>query len=677
VLQCSGSSSGSSRDMAIELTNDMAAISGLRGIDARLIAEYRRAISGARVVSFDVFDTLIHRRVYRPTDLFDVLAAVLKNNDLGMMRPEIALAFSKKRVKAESEARIRLIATQGTPEVTLDEIYDALTEILGLTPEQREYLKSLELELERRFCYGNPVMQEMFHSAAENGRQVVLCSDMYLPADVIHSLLKSCGYKAPYSLFLSSELRKSKHEGTVYREVARHLSVSPDSVVHFGDSPKADVEMAAKEGVRPTLFNYLSIVESGLRMNHGRPDTDPHVWALMTGAIRQELMRRDHDFWEDIGLQVFGPLLLGKILWVTSLARQDGIERMLFFARDAYLHRQVFQRYPELLGRDIELRYAYFSRAAILLPSFVDMPIDRVLHLFSGRATRSVGYHLHKLGMDPRHYLGEIRRAGFKSADESVPNGDVRMFRLLNSLWSNILLEAKRRRELPRRYVAECAEGATRLGIVDIGWTGNMQGGFSRLLQLVRTDYDIKGYYLGTFGMLPQNYLPRNVFRGYLVNENNPWELCESLINGGVELLEFALMAPHGTTLGYQEKDGAVAPILEENKDDEEIGALARKVQKGAMAFIDAALPVIIDTGLDAFVSLGWSDPFFRLVNSPTMEEAELLGEITHSDTASDTSRRLPLAEKLPENIAVKKGPRYREARERAYWKKAFDLRNS
>jgi predicted HAD superfamily hydrolase len=663
--------------MAIELADDTAAISGVRGINARLRAEYRRAISSARVVSFDVFDTLIHRRVYRPTDLFDILAAVLKNNDFGMMHPEIAQTFSRKRVKAESEARMRLVAEQGTPEVNLEEIYDVLTEILRLTPEQREYLKDLELDLEKRFGYGNPVMQEVFRSAAEDGRQVVLCSDMYLPADFINSLLKSCGYEAPHSLFLSSELRKSKHEGTVYREVARHLSVGPDVVVHFGDNPQADVEMAAKEGVKPTLFNYLSIVESGLRMNHGRPDTDPHVWSLINGTIRQELMRRDHDFWEDIGLQVFGPLFLGKILWVTSLARQDGIERMLFFARDAYLHHQVFQRYPGLLGQDVELRYAYFSRAAILLPSFVDMPIDRVWHLFSGRAMRSVGYHFQKLGMDPHHYLGEIRRAGFKSADEIVPNGDIRMFRLLNSLWSNILLEAKRKRELPRRYVAECAEGAKRLGIVDIGWTGNMQGGFSRILQLVRTDYEIKGYYLGTFGMLPQNYLPRNVFRGYLVNENNPWELCESLINGGVELLEFALMAPHGTTLGYQEEDGAVAPILEDNKDDEEVRALARKVQKGAMAFIDSALPIIMDTGLDAFVSLRWSDPFFRLVNSPSMEEAGILGDITHSDTASDTSRRLPLAEKLPENIAAKKGPRYREARERAYWKKAFDLRNS
>jgi predicted HAD superfamily hydrolase len=279
--------------------------------------------------------------------------------------------------------------------------------------------------------------------------------------------------------------------------------------------------------------------------------------------------------------------------------------------------------------------------------------------------------------MNPNQYLQQIRRAGYSSADEIVPNGDLRMFSLLNSLWNNILLEAKKRRPLPLRYVTELAEGVTRLGIEDIGWTGNMQGGFARLLQLTRTDFQISGYYLGTFGMLTQNYLPRNVFHGYLVNENEPWELCNSLINGGVELLEFALMAPHGTTLGYREENGRVTPVLEESKEDKTVQDLAQRVQKGALDFIDTVLPQILEMGIDSFISQRWADPFFRLVNDPSREEADMLGELTHSDTASDTSKRLSIAEKLPGNIIRERGERYHEARQRAYWKKAFDLRNT
>lgn len=643
-----------------------------------LLRHYSARLTEFKIVSFDIFDTLIHRAVHRPTDLFDTVAARLRHNEFGLMNPEIASNFAHKRIAAETEARERLIAAQGTPEVGLQEIYDVLAEHLELSPEQRQYLIEQELALEEQLCHPNPVMQLLFPLAGQNGRHVALCSDMYLPPDFIEKLLTKCGYIKPYTLLVSGDQRKSKHEGSMYHEVLKHFSVQPPDVIHFGDNAHADVKIAKKIGIQPEFFNYLQDrVEPRLRVPLQKPSADSHVWSLMTGSIRRRLMDKTYGFWEDIGLQVFGPLILGKILWMTQLARRHRIERMLFFARDAFLLHNVFQRYPALLGPQVELKYCYFSRAALLLPSFVDMPVDRVRHLFSGRATRTVGYHLNKLGINPHLFMAQIQRSGFRSIDEMVPNGDTRMFNLLNSLWPHILLEAKRKRSLPQRYVAGLAQGVTRLGIVDIGWTGNMQGGFSRLLQLMRTDFQINGYYLGTFEMLNQNYLPRNVYQGYLVNENEPLKLSDSLINGGVELLEFALMAPHGTTLGYREQDDQIVPVLENNKADQAIQELSQRVQSGALDFIDQVLPQVLAIGIDSFVSQRWADPFFRLVNNPSREEANLLGELTHSDTASDTSKRLYIAEKLPDTIIRKRGQEYREARQRAYWKKAFDLRNA
>ena len=643
-----------------------------------LLEHYTARLTKFKIVSFDIFDTLIHRAIHRPTDLFETLSARLRHNEFGLINPEIASNFAHKRIAAETEARARLMAAQGTPEVGLKEIYDVLVEHLGLSPDQQQYLIEQELELEEQFCHPNPVMQTLFRLAGQNDRHVVLCTDMYLPPYFIEKLLTKCGYFKPYTLLVSGDQRKSKHEGSMYHKVLKHFSVQPPDVIHFGDNAHADVKIAKKIGIQPEFFNYLQDrVEPRIRIPLQKPPQDGHVWSLMTGSIRRQLMEKTYDFWEDIGLQVFGPLILGKILWMTQLARRHRIERMLFFARDAFLLHNVFHRYPELLGPQVELKYCYFSRAALLLPSFVDMPIDRVWHLFSGRATRTVGYHLNKLGINPNLFMAQIEQAGFCSVEEVVPNDDMRMFNLLNSLWHHILLEAKRKRSQPLRYVAGLAEGVTRLGIVDIGWTGNMQGGFSRLLQLLRTDFQINGYYLGTFDLLTQNYLPRNTFHGYLVNENHPRVRYDNLINGGVELLEFALMAPHGTTLGYREQDGQIVPVLEDNKADQAVQKLAQRVQNGALDFIDRVLPQVLTIGIDSFVSQQWAAPFFRLVNNPSWEEANMLGELTHSDTASDTSKRLYIAEKLPDTIIRKRGKEYREARQRAYWKKAFDLRNA
>ena len=154
-----------------------------------LLRHYTAKLTKFKIVSFDIFDTLIHRAVHRPTDLFDTLSAKLRHNDFGLMYPEIASGFAHKRIAAETEARARLTATLGTPEVGLQEIYDVLAEHLDLSQEQQHYLIEQELELEEQFCHPNPIMQMLFPLAGQNGRRIVLCSDMYLPPDFIEKFM--------------------------------------------------------------------------------------------------------------------------------------------------------------------------------------------------------------------------------------------------------------------------------------------------------------------------------------------------------------------------------------------------------------------------------------------------------------------------------------------------------
>jgi hypothetical protein len=136
-------------------------------------------------------------------------------------------------------------------------------------------------------------------------------------------------------------------------------------------------------------------------------------------------------------------------------------------------------------------------------------------------------------------------------------------------------------------------------------------------------------------------------------------------------------MAPHGTTLGYESRDNKIYPILEKNAADKEMQILASRLQAGASSFVDAIMPMIAHFGPDNLLSNEWAKPFFRLVNEPTLEEAKLLGSITHSDSALESSRRLPLAVRLKPEVARQRGNEYKQAYDNAYWKKAFLLLNS
>lgn len=647
---------------------------------AVLPQEMRDAIDKATLVSFDVFDTLIHRIVFRPTHLFDLLSKRLANSDIAVQNGRLLLDFPQAREHAESEARSRRHERFACHEITLTDVYDILRETYALDEKTTQEIMREELSLEQSAVYPNPVMRSVYRYALGTGKPVVLCSDMYLSQDDISAMLVRAGYPTPHALLVSGELKHSKHAGTMFDLLSSRYGVPADRIAHFGDNRHADFHVPRTKGVQAHHFDLIEkAVDERLRWPASAPCDDRAVQGLIQGSLRKILLQGEDcdDFWFDVGAQVFGPLLLGKFIWLMASLTREPVDKVLFFARDGLFCHRLYERYASEFDVHTPSEYVYFSRATLLVPSFTDMNIHRLWHLFSGRKARSVGDHLGRLDIRASEVEREIRACGFSSTDESVHYSDQRMHDLLSRLYPLILRTAKRRREAVLPYIAQVAEKHRRLAIVDIGWVGNMQGSFSRLLQLLRSDFTLNGYYFGTFHGIAANRLPRNRYQGYLVNAGEPHDRYLSLVSGGVELMEFALMAPHGTTLGYRAAGGRSEPVLEDNPDDRAMQALSSRLQDGAMRFVETALPVVISTGFEHWVSTTWSDPFFRLVNEPTLQEAETLGELTHSDTATDTLRRLPLAPRLnPKGLGRHRRSAYEQAMEQAFWKRGFQVRN-
>lgn len=637
--------------------------------------DYRKVIDQASVVSFDVFDTLIHRVVLQPVDVFELLANRLGATEIGLYHPTLASSFAKLRREAESRARIQHHAIYGSHEITLEDIYHILKDIVHADEKVIEQIMEEEFLLEQIVVYADPLMKILYEYAVQQNKTVILCSDMYLSSEQISVLLNKAGYQPPFQLYVSGELKQSKHEGSMYGLVCERLGINVNQLVHFGDNKHADYDIPRRLGVSSQLFNAFGPAS---QPKHLSSHKDYSVFTTIQGCLQKIVMDQNipHDPWFDIGVRIFGPLFLGKFLWLITNLRQQPVDKVLFFARDAHFFHQLYERYQHAFGVSAPSEYVYFSRAVLLIPSFTDLVPERVWHLFSGRYARTVKEHLRKLDIDSTVVHKAIKEAGFFSDEDVVHYSDRKMHQLLLRLYPLLMKTAKHRRETVIKYIHQVVGKNSRLAVVDIGWTGNMQGSVSRLLQLCRNDAEIDGYYFGTFESVAWNYLPRNRYKAYLVNESKPLHYTHMLQTGGVELLEFALMAPHGTTLGYRQQGERIEPVLEQNEVDEEMQALALRVQSGAMKFIETVIPLILHIGSEHMLSSEWAEPFFRLIDNPTLEEAELLGGVTHSDSASDTSRRLPLAQKLDVK-ARRREENYRQAHADAFWKKAFELLNA
>ena len=122
-------------------------------------------------MSFDIFDTLLLRPFFLPSDIFCLMNG--RFNEI--VNSTAFIDFHKIRINVEAELRRSL--PMATEEVTLQNIYDRIGEIFGLSPEQQKELYDLETELELRFISPRQSGKELYElaKAVINDKDVRFC----------------------------------------------------------------------------------------------------------------------------------------------------------------------------------------------------------------------------------------------------------------------------------------------------------------------------------------------------------------------------------------------------------------------------------------------------------------------------------------------------------------------
>ena len=144
------------------------------------------------LVSLDVFDTALFRKVVRPTDIFD------------LVEDDIGCNFKEERIKAQDKARRR------------DSNYNII-DIYKYLPSQFSIKEELKAELLN--CYPNSYILDLYNKQEAD---YIFISDMYLPSSVIAEMLERCGYKNP-EVFVSCEMGACKGDGKLFQKVEEEL----------------------------------------------------------------------------------------------------------------------------------------------------------------------------------------------------------------------------------------------------------------------------------------------------------------------------------------------------------------------------------------------------------------------------------------------------------------------
>lgn len=440
------------------------------------LQELEQKLEHYEIISFDVFDTLILRKVMFP---FDVLGMV--ENRMRSKWKEIDFCSVRKLAESRSDYQ------------TYDEIYKNLQEITGWNQEKIEFAKKSELEIERMLIAERKDIRNLCNRVIQK-KEVYFVSDMYFSKETLCEFLQQIGIHAkPNQIIVSCEQRKSKKDGNLWSWYKETI-VEEKSAIHIGDNKIADIEIPQKYGI-DTYF-IMSVAE--MLSHSSMKDIVPNINSIGTsvgmGIICARLFNSPFSLNEKKGMVSFsdekeaGFVLLGYamynfLLWLKKEAIGDGIEQILFFARDGYLLVPMYKKLCELLGEKVpEPIYLEISRRAIWAAATENEDDLYVVAKFPFAGDLK-SYLKERFGVTVENQELERIKASELQADEKI------LKKFLTKYGSQMRENFRKEKENYSRYIASL-NLKENIAVVDTMLYGTTQYYFEKFLKK-----KTKGYY--------------------------------------------------------------------------------------------------------------------------------------------------------------------------------------
>ncbi|EAH9148812.1 sugar transferase, partial [Campylobacter upsaliensis] len=138
-----------------------------------------------QLYSFDVFDTLLMRKVAEPKAIFALMQERIKGLDFPLALKE---NFAQLRVETEGYY-YHNVCKKDFMDVCFEEIYDLLALNFSLSSKQKEILMNLEIEVERENFVPIEKNIKLLEKMVEMKKNLILVSDMYFNAEQIRQFL--------------------------------------------------------------------------------------------------------------------------------------------------------------------------------------------------------------------------------------------------------------------------------------------------------------------------------------------------------------------------------------------------------------------------------------------------------------------------------------------------------
>ncbi|KOV79938.1 HAD family hydrolase [Nocardia sp. NRRL S-836] len=620
-----------------------------------LLADVHRTVAdkSCAALSFDIFDTILWRRVPRPADVFGIIGSRLRAAGLA---PAWLTDATFRRMRIEAERKARRDHGDLGPEVSLFDIWRAMpqgTFDLALL----EKLVAQEIEVEREFTVVDLDMAALIDAAHRNGVPLVLVSDTYFTEEQLAYLLDRPELAAlkDAKVYRSHQHGLDKTNG-LFEIVLGDLGLSAEQVVHVGDNEVADIETGAELGMRVVHYRRIDQPLAVVLDREGEPEDhfgdyapildEVHGDYGITSLRAKTLQAYGHDgesgndvAWR-YGAAVLGPVLTGFAEWVAMRAHEDGTKVLWCPMREGELLSELINEAAQARGWDVRAKPVWLSRHVTSIAALDSFDVDSV-HEF---IRRSHNLNVRELLSVLHLRTGEVP-ALVNELDTIVDNGDIaervaialtESPHLQNRLKATITANRER---MVRHLRSVGALDEPEMVMVDLGWGGTIQRQLAAALKIAGIPVKPAGLYLATDNRSALAYGAGLRLEGYLAQAGHPADVCGAIVRSP-EVLEQCVNALCGSLVGFTE-DGN--PVLGRVSESATQNAERSAAQQGMLAFQRMWHDYVRASG-GTWATLTRQTARDRLANilvaaikAPTPGEAAVFGNWVHEDNFGST----------------------------------------
>ena len=594
-----------------------------------------------KVVSFDIFDTLLVRPLWNPEDIFKLM----QNKFEELFHDAKGIKFMNLRKTAETSARRHVAyVNPGNEDVNLHEIYAEIGDILGANQEKIAELESYERELEIKLSQPRVCGKELLEFAKYCHKKVILISDMYLERDTIEKMLAKngiCGYDG---IFVSSEKRVLKGSGSLFRMAVTELDMKPSEILHIGDNYQVDYLKAIECGMKsmflpkgkdrfcnllkdmPTNFCASIGCVTGYSLTAWEVLLRSFGFRSMMAMVANKFFDNPFRYWvtgsdlgaslKIVGYYTVGMHLLGIGKWIIDEVKKHSCKKICFLSRDGYLPQKTFKKIKDIYGvENIETEYVPCSRRSVL-PWTIDNAV--------GLLNIPVSFDAHS----PKTLIGMLQCCIENPLDEEIKKmteaagwgynkkftSELEYYRWMEWFRKNIFSERalNKAKNIARDYYRSVIpEDAM---VFDLGYSGSTMVSLQKCL----------GYHV-TFAYIHHennDFLTRKERYGLDAETMYSFVPCYSDL-----IREYFLSESNHSCVGLEQKeDGNIIPIFEDDVQEYSDKFIIDKIQSNALNFVDDFKKYFGDnSNIVTYEPVLVSMPFEGMIQNSSWEDRRIL----------------------------------------------------